>query len=610
MMKNSFLKIIFALVFVFLPFWPSVVSASATDNMSGWAWSSNIGWISFNNTSGGGSIDYGVHKAPDGRFCGNDSCSLPGYAWSSNIGWIKFGGLSDFPTGGGTSSQNAQLVGNTLIGWARACAGTATGDCSTMTSRTDGWDGWISLSGTGYGVTFDSGTQSFASYAWGSDVIGWVDWSGVIGSAATYTVTASVSGSNGTISPATQAVNSGSKATLTVTPNPGYTASIAGTCPSGTFSGTTYTTGAVTASCTVIASFAVITKPLTPTNLTATAGSCGTGTIVVSWNASAGATSYILKDGSDIIFTGSETSFSHTGLSPGSVHRYKVLATNSSGSSAYSPIVTRNAPATCPKPLTPTNLTATAGSCGTGTIVVSWNASAGATSYILKDGSDIIFTGSETSFSHTGLSPGSSHSYSVLATNSSGSSAYSPIVMGNAPVTCSKPDLITDATTPTTAGINVDQTYYSTISNIGTASASGSITHLFQYDDDADHSAGVNNDTATSSTITNGASVQVSDSHTFTTSGTKYMRVCADNDASFLGTVAELDELNNCSSWTNVTVNPAAGVCSNPPTHYVCSAGNSTNNRSSAAKWTWDCEGTISTDQCAQPKKPPIIIED
>ena len=521
MMKNSFLKIIFALVFVFLPFWPSVVSASATDNMSGWAWSSNIGWISFNNTSGGGSIDYGVHKAPDGRFCGNDSCSLPGYAWSSNIGWIKFGGLSDFPTGGGTSSQNAQLVGNTLIGWARACAGTATGDCSTMTSRTDGWDGWISLSGTGYGVTFDSGTQSFASYAWGSDVIGWVDWSGVIGSAATYTVTASVSGSNGTISPATQAVNSGSKATLTVTPNPGYTASIAGTCPSGTFSGTTYTTGAVTASCTVIASFAVITKPLTPTNLTATAGSCGTGTIVVSWNASAGATSYILKDGSDIIFTGSETSFSHTGLSPGS-----------------------------------------------------------------------------------------SHSYSVLATNSSGSSAYSPIVMGNAPVTCSKPDLITDATTPTTAGINVDQTYYSTISNIGTASASGSITHLFQYDDDADHSAGVNNDTATSSTITNGASVQVSDSHTFTTSGTKYMRVCADNDASFLGTVAELDELNNCSSWTNVTVNPAAGVCSNPPTHYVCSAGNSTNNRSSAAKWTWDCEGTISTDQCAQPKKPPIIIED
>ncbi|OGI60459.1 hypothetical protein A2641_00280 [Candidatus Nomurabacteria bacterium RIFCSPHIGHO2_01_FULL_37_25] len=182
--------------------------------------------------------------------------------------------------------------------------------------------------------------------------------------------------------------------------------------------------------------------------------------------------------------------------------------------------------------------------------------------------------------------------------------------MGNAPVTCSKPDLITDATTPTTAGINVDQTYYSTISNIGTASASGSITHLFQYDDDADHSAGVNNDTATSSTITNGASVQVSDSHTFTTSGTKYMRVCADNDASFLGTVAELDELNNCSSWTNVTVNPAAGVCSNPPTHYVCSAGNSTNNRSSAAKWTWDCEGTISTDQCAQPKKPPIIIED
>ncbi|KKQ32523.1 MAG: hypothetical protein US45_C0018G0002 [Candidatus Nomurabacteria bacterium GW2011_GWA1_37_20] len=99
-MKISFLKIIFTLVFFLSPF---VVFAGSEHNISGWAWSSNIGWISFNNTTGGGSINYGVNKNVDG--------TLVGYAWSSNIGWIQFGGLSGFPSGGGTQAQNANLNG-------------------------------------------------------------------------------------------------------------------------------------------------------------------------------------------------------------------------------------------------------------------------------------------------------------------------------------------------------------------------------------------------------------------------------------------------------------------------------------------------------------------
>ena len=165
-MKNSFLKIIFALIF-FLPFWPSVVFAGAEHNISGWAWSSTIGWISFNctNDSSCATSNYGVHKNLDGTFIG--------HAWSSNIGWIQFGGLSEFPTGGGTQAQNANISGNNLHGWARACAGTATGDCSTMISRTDGWDGWLSLSGTGYGVTRSG--DNFTGFAWGSNIVGWVN---------------------------------------------------------------------------------------------------------------------------------------------------------------------------------------------------------------------------------------------------------------------------------------------------------------------------------------------------------------------------------------------------------------------------------------------------
>jgi hypothetical protein len=154
-MKASHIATIaFALIFSILP---SFASAGTGDNMSGYAWSSNIGWISFNctNDNSCATADYGVNENADG--------TLTGYAWSSNIGWIQFGGLGGFPVGTGTYSQNAQVVGSSVRGWIRA-----------ISQNGSGWDGWISLSGTSptYGVSF-SGT-SFTGYAWGSDVVGWV----------------------------------------------------------------------------------------------------------------------------------------------------------------------------------------------------------------------------------------------------------------------------------------------------------------------------------------------------------------------------------------------------------------------------------------------------
>ncbi|MCB1766429.1 MAG: DUF4214 domain-containing protein [Candidatus Competibacteraceae bacterium] len=67
-----------------------------------------------------------------------------------------------------------------------------------------------------------------------------------------YTVTA-ITGINGSITPATQAVNPNATATLTVTPDTGYTAIVAG-C-GGTLTGTTYTTSPITADCAVVARF-------------------------------------------------------------------------------------------------------------------------------------------------------------------------------------------------------------------------------------------------------------------------------------------------------------------------------------------------------------------
>ena len=121
------------------------------------------------------------------------------------------------------------------------------------------------------------------------------------------------------------------------------------------------------------------------------------------------------------------------------------------------------------------------------------------------------------------------------------------------------PDLtVTDPITPTTATAGASQTYSATIRNIGDASASGTINHLFQFDEDADHAL-VSDAVVTTSTTTIGinGSVPISAPYTFASSGTMYVRVCADNNADFDGTIAESNEGNNChddDSWTTVEV--------------------------------------------------------
>lgn len=74
---------------------------------------------------------------------------------------------------------------------------------------------------------------------------------------STFTITPSSSG-HGAISPDTpQSVTSGATQTFLLTPATGYhILDVTGSCPAGTLSGSNYTTGAVTADCSVIANFA------------------------------------------------------------------------------------------------------------------------------------------------------------------------------------------------------------------------------------------------------------------------------------------------------------------------------------------------------------------
>lgn len=103
--------LILAVVFV-----GKISVAAAPQAVSGWAWSDNIGWISFNsqNAQAVSTVPFGVTLS--------DTKVFSGYAWSDNIGWVKFDPAFTGPSGA-ADRFGAKFVGNDVKGWARACSG-------------------------------------------------------------------------------------------------------------------------------------------------------------------------------------------------------------------------------------------------------------------------------------------------------------------------------------------------------------------------------------------------------------------------------------------------------------------------------------------------------
>lgn len=164
--------------------------ASDKDNVFGNIWSDNIGWISLNSCENPldvntcGQYDYGVNIDD------KSTMEVSGTAWSDNVGWISFNpsewgsGSTNCPPGtGGSCSTFKNKWGSG--GWARAVNGIG---------GNGGYDGWISLDGSGYGATFDITKNVSASmpieyqndyvytistsdngHWWGSEAIGWID---------------------------------------------------------------------------------------------------------------------------------------------------------------------------------------------------------------------------------------------------------------------------------------------------------------------------------------------------------------------------------------------------------------------------------------------------
>jgi uncharacterized repeat protein (TIGR03806 family) len=172
--------------------------------------------------------------------------------------------------------------------------------------------------------------------------------------------------------------------------------------------------------------------PSAPASLTATPGN---GQVALAWTASSGATSYTVKwsttsGGPYTSITGlSSTSYTHTGRTNGTTYYYVVSASNANGESPNSAQASAT-PQPPPPPAAPSGLSATAGN---GQVVLSWTASAGATSYTVKasltsGGPYDAFTQAgitATTFTNGGLANDTTYYYVVSASNATGEGADS-----------------------------------------------------------------------------------------------------------------------------------------------------------------------------------------
>jgi len=133
-------------------------------------------YIKIENPHAGASVDYGVD-------IDESTGNFSGYAWSDNIGWISFepGDLAGCPSGAPCQAR-LDLDGTTcgevgqVCGWARALA--PVGD-----PNAGGWDGWIKLRDSSYGVSLNPAPtpSEFESWAWGGGYSGGNIGAGVIG---------------------------------------------------------------------------------------------------------------------------------------------------------------------------------------------------------------------------------------------------------------------------------------------------------------------------------------------------------------------------------------------------------------------------------------------
>jgi hypothetical protein len=174
---------------------PGQVRANTNDNVHGYLFSdmptASDQTQTPTNTYGGQGLGYVSlnNVAPDPVLPGTYGVSFDfqtgkfsGYGWSEYGNYVDFAPTASTPSGSGTNAGPAYID--------TACLATA-GPCSVRgwirftqagMNFLGGWDGWVSLHGTAangsvYGVMYNPTNGQLSGKAWGSDVVGWLDFS-------------------------------------------------------------------------------------------------------------------------------------------------------------------------------------------------------------------------------------------------------------------------------------------------------------------------------------------------------------------------------------------------------------------------------------------------
>jgi hypothetical protein len=171
----------------------------------------------------------------------------------------------------------------------------------------------------------------------------------------------------------------------------------------------------------------------TPSGLQATGTT--SSSVSLSWNVSTGAAYYQLYRDSALAYFGSATGYTDSfgSYAGASTHSYTISASNSSGSaSAMSPTVSASISGTgVSEPLptggqpTPPAPTLTVVATTASSVLLSWPSSSDFATYLLYRNDAQV---SSPSYTDTGLLSGSTHSYTVYASNSFGNSAPAAVV--------------------------------------------------------------------------------------------------------------------------------------------------------------------------------------
>jgi len=227
--------------------------------------------------------------------------------------------------------------------------------------------------------------------------------------------------------------------------------------------------------------------PATPTGLRVFATT--NNTVSLSWNAVSGATKYELYRSSQlngsysVVYSGTYTSYTDTGLGVHTTYYYKVLARNDSGTSTMSaPVTATLTPAISPAPSAPSNLKAE--QCLTQALCISWMSAiksvAGgeivkATDELYRStnansGFSLIYSGTEGFYQDSNVVAGTTYYYKVRRTyfDSTGYSDFSEpvsatlkvsLVPSDLTISTDKTSLPADGVTYATIKVNVLKNY-------------------------------------------------------------------------------------------------------------------------------------------------------